>query len=232
MGSHVGELNAHGSDFRRESKSNHRSSVSWNTSLVRPNKDEWEAEKRMKMRMRTRMKRMRGSKNRGAASIRKWNTKIWHQTTWWGAKITRLLFRALAWAVNKASLSPQGGNLTLIINSIDTKFSNKYEDVKSSGVRFSKVPKLFGRITGDIILFDLQNEGVSRHETLKLFSFLFTLQHMKIPDLQNKRVGLLRTAFRARKVFGTFEKRAPVSFISVAANHVSGTGQPIIQVTH
>ena len=32
---------------------------------------------------------------------------------------------------------------------------------------------------------------------------------MKRPALQNKRVGVLRMAFRARKVFETFEKRAP-----------------------
>ena len=31
---------------------------------------------------------------------------------------------------------------------------------------------------------------------------------MKRPASQNKRVGVLRMAFRARKVFGTFEKRA------------------------
>ena len=32
---------------------------------------------------------------------------------------------------------------------------------------------------------------------------------MKRPALQNKRVGVLPMAFRARKVFGTFEGRAP-----------------------
>ena len=32
---------------------------------------------------------------------------------------------------------------------------------------------------------------------------------MKRPALHNKRVTALRMAFRARKVFGTFEKRAP-----------------------
>ena len=32
---------------------------------------------------------------------------------------------------------------------------------------------------------------------------------MKRSALQNKQVVLLRMAFRARKVFGTFEKRAP-----------------------
>ena len=32
---------------------------------------------------------------------------------------------------------------------------------------------------------------------------------MKRPALQNKRVEVLRLAFRAQKVFGTFEKQAP-----------------------
>ena len=44
---------------------------------------------------------------------------------------------------------------------------------------------------------------------MQLFLFLFSLQHMKRPALQNKQVGVLRMAFRARKVLGTFEKRAP-----------------------
>ena len=44
---------------------------------------------------------------------------------------------------------------------------------------------------------------------MKLFLFLFALQNMKRPASQNKRVGVLRMAFRSRKVFGTFEKRAP-----------------------
>ena len=32
---------------------------------------------------------------------------------------------------------------------------------------------------------------------------------MKRPTLQNKQVVILRKAFRARKVLGTFDKRAP-----------------------
>ena len=32
---------------------------------------------------------------------------------------------------------------------------------------------------------------------------------MKRPALQTKQVGVLRVAFRAQKVFGTFEKRGP-----------------------
>ena len=58
------------------------------------------------------------------------------------------------------------------------------------------------------------------HETLKLFLFLFALQNMKRPASQNKRVGALQMAFRSRKVFETFEKRAP-GLISGKA-HLSG----------
>ena len=46
---------------------------------------------------------------------------------------------------------------------------------------------------------------------MPLFLFLFPLQHMKRPALHNKQVGVLRMAFRARKVFRTFEIRAPDS---------------------
>ena len=35
------------------------------------------------------------------------------------------------------------------------------------------------------------------------------LKHMKRPALQNKRVGVLGMALRAREVFGSFEKRTP-----------------------
>ena len=48
----------------------------------------------------------------------------------------------------------------------------------------------------------------SSRGTPKLCSY-FHLQHMKRPALQIKQVRVLRMAFRARKVFGTFEKRAP-----------------------
>ena len=81
--------------------------------------------------------------------------------------------------------------------------------ISRPGACFLKVPKLFGRISGDIILLYLQNEGVSRHETLQLFLFLIPLQHIKRTAMQGKQVVVLRMAFRARKVLGTFEKRAP-----------------------
>ena len=76
-----------------------------------------------------------------------------------------------------------------------------------SGARFSKVPKLFGRILGDIILF----VSVKRRcfEARNFFLFLFRLQYMKRLASQNKWVRVLLMAFRTRKVFGTFEKLAP-----------------------
>ena len=56
--------------------------------------------------------------------------------------------------------------------------------------------KLFKSISGDIIFFI----------SSKWSYFNFCSQHMKRSALQNKQVGM---AFRARKVFWTFEKRAP-----------------------
>ena len=41
------------------------------------------------------------------------------------------------------------------------------------------------------------------------FAVILILQRTKTPALQNKQVVVLRMAFRARKVFGTFEKQAP-----------------------
>ena len=43
---------------------------------------------------------------------------------------------------------------------------------------------------------------------MPLFLFLSPLQHVKRSALQNKQVVILRMAFRARKVLGTFEKQA------------------------
>ena len=40
---------------------------------------------------------------------------------------------------------------------------------------------------------------------------------MKRPALQNKRVAVLRMAFRARKFFGTFKKRVPDLYLNARA---------------
>ena len=52
---------------------------------------------------------------------------------------------------------------------------------------------------------------------------------MKRPALQNKQVRLLPIAFRALKVFGTFEKRAPGPL--VAAANLDETYLPIFNTT-
>ena len=44
---------------------------------------------------------------------------------------------------------------------------------------------------------------------------------MKRPALQNKRVGVLRMAFGARKVFGSFEKRTPGLEIGINKDPIS-----------
>ena len=77
----------------------------------------------------------------------------------------------------------------------------------SPGACFSKVPKLFGRISGDIILSVSSKVRRLEARNFAVILFLFPLQHMKRQALQNKLDGVLRMAFRARKVFGTFEKR-------------------------
>ena len=42
---------------------------------------------------------------------------------------------------------------------------------------------------------------------------------MKRPALQNEQIVILRMAFRARKVIGTFEKRAPEQISLLYPNH-------------
>ena len=48
-------------------------------------------------------------------------------------------------------------------------FSLLSRNTEAPGAHFSKVPKRFGRISGDIVFFVSSNEGVSIHETLQLF---------------------------------------------------------------
>ena len=50
---------------------------------------------------------------------------------------------------------------------------------------------------------------------------------MKGPALQNKRIGVLRMAFRALEVFGSFEKRAPGP-LSGTSRIFSGDTNPFV----
>ena len=77
-----------------------------------------------------------------------------------------------------------------------------------SGARFSKVPKVFGCSSSDIILSVSSKQRRHEARNFAVIWILFPLQHMKRPASQNKRVGVLWMAFRARKAFGTFQKRA------------------------
>ena len=53
--------------------------------------------------------------------------------------------------------------------SLVCKLSSRGPEHFGPEARFSKVPTLFGPISGDIILFVSRSDGVSRHETLQLF---------------------------------------------------------------
>ena len=50
---------------------------------------------------------------------------------------------------------------------------------------------------------------------------------MKRPALQNKRVAVLGMALRARKVFGTFEKRAPQFRRNIKIFHILIDSLPV-----
>ena len=66
--------------------------------------------------------------------------------------------------------------------------------------RFTEVPKLFGHISGDIILFVSSKRRRLEARNFTVISISIPLQHMKRPALKNKRVGVLQMAFRAGMV--------------------------------
>ena len=74
---------------------------------------------------------------------------------------------------------------------------------RAPGALFSKVPKLFGRISDDIILFVSSKRRRLEARNLAVILNSIPLQRIKRPALQNKRVAVLEMAFRARNVFGT-----------------------------
>ena len=87
---------------------------------------------------------------------------------------------------------------------------NLIEFQTTPGACFSKVPKLFGSISGDIILFlSSKRRRLEVRNFAVIFIFIPFTTYEKKTALQNKEVGVLGMAFRAGKVFGTFEKRAP-----------------------
>ena len=78
------------------------------------------------------------------------------------------------------------------------------------GTRFSKDPKFSGWHNSPCNF----KTNVFRVTKLRSYLNFYSLYNiiMKRTALQNKRVGVLRMAFRARKVFGCFEKRTPGLF--------------------
>ena len=89
-----------------------------------------------------------------------------------------------------------------------------YSKLASPGACFSKVPKLFGRISGVMILFvSSKRRRLEARNFAVIFIFIPFNNVRKKTALQNKEDGVLGMAFRARKVYGTFEKRTPESHV-------------------
>ena len=76
------------------------------------------------------------------------------------------------------------------------------------GTRFSKVPKLFGRVSGEIILFvsSKRTEGVSRHKTLQCVSVVFHLQYHEKTSPAELAVRSFTNGFSGPKSFRNFRE--------------------------
>ena len=75
---------------------------------------------------------------------------------------------------------------------------------------FSKVPKIFGRISGDPILFESSKQrGLEARNFAVISIFILFTTYEKKTALLSMQVGVLQMAFLTRELFGTFEKRAP-----------------------
>jgi len=84
-----------------------------------------------------------------------------------------------------------------------------------SGVRFSKVPKLFGRNSGHMILF----VSAKRRQ---LFQSLFPYNIPKDQILQNKRVGVLESGFSGPESFRDLRETSPRCLFLESAENFSG----------
>jgi len=79
--------------------------------------------------------------------------------------------------------------------------------------RLVPVSRKSRNFSDDIILFVSSKRRRSETRNFAVTLFFFPLQIKKRSSLQNKRAGVLRKAFQARKIFGTFEKRAPIEYL-------------------
>ena len=87
------------------------------------------------------------------------------------------------------------------------------------GACFLKVPKRFGRMSGDIILFVSSKRRRLKARNFAVIFIFISSTTKKRPALQNKQVVVFRMAFRARKVLGTFEKLSPGLVMVIKFGH-------------
>ena len=109
-------------------------------------------------------------------------------------------------------------NQPIITRSKCTLQMKRCRKLRTTRDTFLESPETLGAFRVQQFSLYLQNDDVSRHETImNLLLISIPLTHMKRPPLQNKRVGalqnkrvgVLQMAFGVRNVFGTFEKRTP-----------------------
>ena len=77
------------------------------------------------------------------------------------------------------------------------------------GACFSKVPKLYGPFSGVTIPFVSQERRGFKSSNFTVTFLFVTLKTCQKIGFPNQAAALSQMAFRARKVFGTFEKQAP-----------------------
>ena len=74
---------------------------------------------------------------------------------------------------------------------------------------FSKVPKLFGSLSGAAIRFISSQRWGSNPSSFAVLLVFHTLKACWKISFQNKWIAVWPLAFRARKVFGTYEEKYP-----------------------
>ena len=92
------------------------------------------------------------------------------------------------------------------------------------GACFSKNPKTFRAHFGCHNTLCIFKTKASRVTKLCSYFYFYSLYNIgKKTALQNKEDGVLGMAFRAPKVFGTFEKRAPGGKVSMKSDRKKAT---------
>ena len=116
----------------------------------------------------------------------------------------------------------------LLDNQITARTDKKINAVElGPGACFSKVPKLFGPISGTTIPFIPSQHRGSKPSNFAILLILLILKACKKISFSKRADCSLTTSFSGPKSVGTFEKRAPVSQKS---RELCGPEKPFVKV--